>query len=226
MKISDSDWVELESFLSGIGYRGSVTGSPEFRVECLRFLEILQVKNRELNLTSIRDPDAAFWKHLADSLALLCLEPLGNLVDWGSGGGLPGIPLALARKFSSGDGKLLFVDSVGKKIRAVEEFCHELGLEACSCAIGRGEDLIRTGKLSGMSAVVMRAVAPPDRAVKWLNASISHWIFFLGPTQRAEWERQLPAAKRKGFSLSLEKQFSLPRNYGERFLIRLSTGST
>jgi 16S rRNA (guanine527-N7)-methyltransferase len=192
----------------------------------MRFLELLLKKNEVVNLTAVRDLENAFWKHLADSLSVLCWEPLGALCDWGSGGGLPGIPLALVRKHRGDDSPVVFLDSVAKKIRAIEEFSGALGLRRVRHCVGRGEELIKTGQLADIQTVVMRAVAPPERAVHWLSPRIPHWIFFLGPSQRELWEKALPRLSSKGLAINAEKRFSLPRGQGERFLLRLSKCST
>jgi 16S rRNA (guanine527-N7)-methyltransferase len=226
MSFSEKSWLELDNFLVGLGVEPGLSQSEGFKADCLRFLELLLKKNESLNLTAIRDPEAAFWKHLADSLALLSLEPLGDLVDWGSGGGFPGIPLALARKWLGFEGRVVFVDSVGKKIRAVEEFCQALGLKDVSFLVGRGENLSRSGGLRGVKSVVMRAVAPPERAARWLDPRIPQWIFFAGPMQMAEWQNSASFLRKKGFSLFFAKEFSLPQGHGRRALVQVSTSST
>jgi 16S rRNA (guanine527-N7)-methyltransferase len=75
---------------------------PGGREKLLLFCELLQKWNRTYNLTAIRDPLKMVSHHLLDSLAVLPHLPLppegkGRLADVGSGGGLPGIPLAIAR---------------------------------------------------------------------------------------------------------------------------------
>lgn len=226
MNPQSPEWEILSQFLRGLGYGGPVLNSHEFRGECLRYLSLLRKKNEELNLTAVKDLESAFWKHLADSLALLSLEPLGELLDWGSGGGLPGIPMALARKFTGDAERVLFLDSVGKKMRAVEEFTQALELPRTKTLIGRGENLLRSGSLQSVRTVVMRAVAPPERAVKWLDPRIPQWIFFLGPSQREAWESERATVRRKGMDIYEEKTFSLPHGLGERCLMRVSTRST
>ena len=93
-------------------------------------------------------------------------------------------------------------------------------------SIGRGEELIQNGSFSSVNTVVMRAVAPPERAVKWLHAGVANWIFFLGPSQREAWEKELSTAAKKGLSLKEEKHFFLPHEQGERILFWLSKRST
>lgn len=68
----------------------------EAQQKLLAHLELLAKWNRTYNLTAIRDPEKMITHHLLDSLATLPHLPAGALADVGSGGGLPGIPIAIA----------------------------------------------------------------------------------------------------------------------------------
>lgn len=175
-----------------------------------------------MNLTALRDAELGFWKHLVDSLTLLQMESLGAVVDWGSGGGLPGIPLALARRARGDQTPVHFLDSVGKKIRAVEEFGQALNLEQSRYFNGRGEDLIKAHQLNGVDTVVMRAVAPAERAVLWLNRSIPRWVYLLGPQQLDLWRAQEKKARSKGFQFGKVASFELPHGHGQRVIMELT----
>jgi 16S rRNA G527 N7-methylase RsmG len=227
MTLPESAWLEAEEFLRDLGCPGFPYGKAAFRDEAEKFLEILLAKNEELNLTGAKDVETLFWKHLVDSLAVLAMPDLGVTVDWGCGGGFPGIPLALARKHAGDSTPVWFVDSVGKKVRAVEEFCTELGLTAQTKGfVGRGEELIGSGTLRDVRTVMMRAVAPAERAGKWVDAAIPNWLYFLGPRQREEWTRELPKLERKKMKLRDERRFTLPRGLGQRCFLRVSKSST
>lgn len=221
MRISAEQWIEIQGFLGRVGDPLGFAQGKHLREDLSLYLSLLLQKNTEVNLTAIRDPEAAVWKHIADSLALAQWEPLGAVLDWGSGGGMPGIPLALARR-GVGDTKSVdFLDSVGKKIKAVEGFARDLGLEGCRFFLGRGEDLCKQGVLTGVDTVLMRAVAPAERAVHWLHPSLPRWVLLLGPQQRELWlaeERRLQA---KGFRFGREASFELPQNHGQRVLLEL-----
>jgi 16S rRNA (guanine527-N7)-methyltransferase len=88
---------------------------------------LLLEANRKLNLTAARDP-AAVAAHVADALTLAG-DVDGELVDIGSGGGLPGIPLALASGFP-----VTLVDAVGKKVAFLERALATLGLAGTALA--------------------------------------------------------------------------------------------
>jgi 16S rRNA (guanine(527)-N(7))-methyltransferase RsmG len=226
MKIEARDWAEALEFFGSIGAHNPVLSSPDFQKQSIQYLELLLQKNQEVNLTGAKDLSTAFWKHLVDSLALLSLGDLGTLVDWGSGGGLPGVPLALARKHSGDSRKVHFVDSVGKKIRAIEEFCVALELPNACGHIGRGELLLRSGSLGPVDTVVMRAVAPAERAYHWVSNHASQWILFLGPNQVQDWKAYGPRLLKAKMKIDDQKTFHLPRDLGERVLLRISKSST
>ena len=77
----------------------------------IEYLELLVKWNKAYNLTAVRDPSEMISKHLLDSLAVLPYVGEGLIADVGSGAGLPGIPLALARPQT----KFVLLDSNGKK---------------------------------------------------------------------------------------------------------------
>jgi 16S rRNA (guanine(527)-N(7))-methyltransferase RsmG len=226
MSLPETAWAEAASFLSRTGYGGDVLSNLDFRAACIDYLKLLLRKNEEVNLTGAKDLETLFWKHLVDSLAILVMPDLGITADWGCGGGLPGIPLALVRKHTGVETPVFFVDSVAKKVRAVEEFCQALDLKNTQGFVGRGEDLIRGGTLHSVQSVVMRAVAPADRAWKWVSPEVAHWVFFLGPRQREEWAAVLPRLAQKKMEVRDELAFALPLQLGERCLMRISKRST
>jgi 16S rRNA (guanine(527)-N(7))-methyltransferase RsmG len=220
--IKEAQWSEAAAFLGGLGISHNLLGAQAFKKDLGKYLEMLLRKNEEVNLTALRDPDTAFWKHLVDSLTILQWEDLGNVVDWGSGGGLPGIPLALARR-SEGEGATVdFLDSVGKKVRAIQEFGEGLGLSQSRYLNGRGEDLIKAGQLAEVETIVMRAVAPAERAVGWLNRAVPRWVFLLGPQQLDLWMLEEKKVRKKGFGFFRQAAFELPHGHGQRVLLELT----
>ena len=92
-----------------------------------RYVDLLLAANRRVNLTRVVEPEGIARDHLLDALAALpFLEASAaqRVIDLGSGGGVPAIPLALARP----DVTWTLVDSVGKKAEALRGFVAELGL--------------------------------------------------------------------------------------------------
>jgi len=91
----------------------------------LDYLALLQRWNRAYNLTAIRTPEAMVPRHLLDSLALVpFLDGLDTLADLGTGPGLPGIPLALARPSLH----VTLIEANGKKARFLREVARTLSL--------------------------------------------------------------------------------------------------
>ncbi len=93
-----------------------------------RFADLMEAKNKVLNLTNIRDRATFMVKQILNSLMLdqfVDFKSGMSVADLGTGGGFPGIPLAIAHP----EVQFLLVDSVQKKIRAVEEFADQLGLK-------------------------------------------------------------------------------------------------
>jgi 16S rRNA (guanine527-N7)-methyltransferase len=93
-----------------------------------RFLGLLLEATQKVNLTGIRDPEEAWMRHLFDALTILSvIGPLpegSTIADVGSGGGVPGIPLAIVRP----DWQVTCIESTGKKCDFLTEACKLLGL--------------------------------------------------------------------------------------------------
>jgi 16S rRNA (guanine527-N7)-methyltransferase len=109
---------------------------PEARTRLLRYLGLLQKWNRVYNLTAIRQPGRLVSHHLLDSLAVLPYLPGPTLVDVGTGAGLPGIPIAIARP----DWQVVLMDSNHKKGAFLRQAVIELGLANAQVALTRAEE--------------------------------------------------------------------------------------
>ncbi|MCC4114461.1 16S rRNA (guanine(527)-N(7))-methyltransferase RsmG [Aromatoleum toluclasticum] len=111
----------LESGLAAMG----LDLPPEVRAKLLAFAALLAKWNKVYNLTSIRDAGQMLTHHLLDSLAVLPqLAGIERLADVGSGGGLPGIPLAIATQALA----ITSIETVNKKASFQQQAKIELGL--------------------------------------------------------------------------------------------------
>jgi 16S rRNA G527 N7-methylase RsmG len=217
-------WEEGFSFLATNGIEFSSSEKMGLRADCERFLSLLAKKNEVLNLTAIRSEEEAFGKHLVDSLLLLSFEPMSGVLDWGTGGGFPGIPYILGKKQKGEIPFVIFLDSVGKKIRAVEEFLIELDLVSYGkCVNERGEVYLKMSPLPLVDSVVMRAVAPTVRAKQWISfpKGLKRWVLFLGPQQLGLWQAEEKYLGKRGIVFGSLKTFSLPHEMGSRHLLEL-----
>ena len=99
------------------------------------YLALLDKWNRVYNLTAVRETERMVSHHLLDSLAIVPYVETGRVLDVGSGGGLPGIPLAIARP----DLQVTLIDSVAKKTAFLLQAKAELRLDNVSVVTGRVE---------------------------------------------------------------------------------------
>ncbi|MBL8419220.1 MAG: 16S rRNA (guanine(527)-N(7))-methyltransferase RsmG [Dechloromonas sp.] len=107
------------------------------QLKLLAFRDLLLKWNRTYNLTALRDPQQAISHHLLDALAILPHVGASPLLDVGSGGGLPGIPLAIARP----DLAVTLVDAVQKKATFLQQVAIELGLKNVAVHHARVEEM-------------------------------------------------------------------------------------
>lgn len=156
--------------------------SPTQRTQLLTYLELLQRWNATYNLTAIRDPFAMVDKHLLDSLAVLPHVDARSIGDIGSGAGLPGIPLAIARPAM----KVALLESAGKKARFLREVQRALGLDNVGVFNGRAE---HWRPAEAPDAAIARAVATLDEltslAQPWLAPGGTFYAM-KGPGYEAE----------------------------------------
>jgi 16S rRNA (guanine527-N7)-methyltransferase len=153
----------IEAFLQ----RSPLSLSSHQKELLVRYVRELLLWNEKVNLISRRDVDRVWEGHILHSLGpILVLEiPAGTrFLDLGTGGGLPGIPMAVAH----GALQVTLLDSIQKKTHALGAIIEELQLSGVQIATGRAEDLGRSSPHnSAYDAVVSRAVAPLKDLVAW-----------------------------------------------------------
>lgn len=144
----------LEQLLTEWDQSSLLDAFEHYAAELLRW-------NRAKQLTTIRDRESIFDRHFHDSLQAACLIPTGSvLVDIGTGAGLPGIPLALARP----DLQVHLVESVQRKVSFLRHIRRQLALENLDIHACRAEQL---GSLHAQADVVSaRALADIPRLLE------------------------------------------------------------
>ncbi|PID87544.1 16S rRNA (guanine(527)-N(7))-methyltransferase RsmG [Candidatus Gracilibacteria bacterium] len=135
-----------------------------------KFLDLFIEKNSQINLSAIRKVEDIIEKHFIDSIMLnVFLDLKGNVGDVGTGGGFPLIPLAITNKNVNFTG----IDSVGKKLKAIDEFVLKLGLKNIVTLNGRCEELGKDLKYRETFDYVL------SRATAFMPTLIEYTIPFL-----------------------------------------------
>lgn len=123
------------------------------------YLDALLLANQSFNLTSISERGEAWSKHILDSLSLLPhlsrLEPGAQVVDVGSGGGLPGLPLAIALPSL----RFTLLEATAKKARFLAETASTLGLRNVQVANERAENFGQGAGRERFDAATSRALS-------------------------------------------------------------------
>ncbi len=133
-------------------------------VQRARFAQLLPLYrewNEKINVISRKDIDALYERHVLHALAIARVVrflPGASILDLGTGGGIPGIPLAILLPETN----FLLVDGVGKKIHVVEEIVQALELHNVRAMQARAETLGEK-----FDFVITRGVAPLDKLLLW-----------------------------------------------------------
>jgi 16S rRNA (guanine527-N7)-methyltransferase len=187
--------------------------SAEQQGKLMDYLALMFKWNSVYNLTSLRDPMQMVTHHLLDSLAAVpAFAGAKNVLDVGSGGGLPGIVLAIVRP----DMKVSMIDTVHKKTAFLTQVKAELGLANVTIYTARVEQLQVSDKFD---VITSRAFADLSDFVNWsshLLAEQGRYIALKGVAPQEEQQR-LPTAWR----VSGVEPLQVPRLGAERHLVHI-----
>ena len=172
--------------------------------------------NRSIRLTSITDPLEVAVKHVADSLLLLQFAPFpGRLLDFGSGAGYPGIPLAL---YLPGT-RVTLLDASVKKCAFLSRVRAMLELSNVEVVHGKADPANRL-KLPPQDHIVTRATVPPSEGIRLLSPYLAdggRFLFMMGPGGKGKDATNLPG------KVIRRERFRLPREMGEREILEIET---
>ena len=188
--------------------------SAEQQQKLLAFRDLLLKWNKTYNLTALRDPAQAISHHLLDSLAILPHVGSGNLLDVGSGGGLPGIPLAIAKP----ELPVSMVDTVQKKTTFLQQAVIELALRNVSVHHARVEET--QGQYAQISSRAFAEIGLFISLTRHLLAPGGRWLAMKGVRPDDEL-KALPA----DITVEAIIPLTVPGLDAERHLIILKAGS-
>ena len=149
---------------------------PPAETKLLNFLELLEKWNKTYNLTAVRDPEQMVPRHLLDSLSVLPYLHGLRVLDIGTGAGLPGIPLALARP----DLEFTLLDSNAKKTRFATQALHELGLNNVAVVQERVEKFHPAEKFDTLIARAFASIPDMLAASRHLCAPNGRFLVMKG----------------------------------------------
>lgn len=142
-----------------------------------RMCELYREWNEKINVVSRKDIDNLYEHHILHSLAIYeymirkgLAQPGLSVLDLGTGGGFPGIPLATVMP----DSHFTLCDSIAKKIRVAQAVADGLGLENVTCINARAETLA-----GPFDWVVSRAVTSLDAFYPWVKGKFTNGILYL-----------------------------------------------
>jgi 16S rRNA (guanine527-N7)-methyltransferase len=128
------------------------------------YARLLATEGTVRGMIGPREVPRLWERHLLNSAAIASLVPVGaRVVDVGSGAGLPGIPLALARP----DLTVTLLEPLARRVAFLTECVRRLGLERVTVVRGRAEEGPIRRQLGGADVVTARAVAPLDKLAGW-----------------------------------------------------------
>ena len=178
--------------------------------QLLAFLALLAKWNKAFNLTAVRDEQDMVSRQLLDSLSILPFVTTRHLLDVGAGGGLPGIPLAIARP----ETQFTLLDSNGKKARFLRQVVLELGLRNVS-VIHRRAEVYQPRDL--FTQISSRAFSALDNLTTWCDHLLAGNGEFIA--MKGQYPADEVAALGRGWQVNASHQLTVPNDDGERHVL-------
>ena len=176
----------------------------------LRYLELLNKWNKAYNLTAVRNPEDMLYRHLVDSLSVVPWVRGQQIIDVGTGPGLPGIPLAILFP----DTHFTLLDSNGKKTRFLTQSKLELGLSNITVVHGRAEEFQPE---KPFDQVISRAFSAIENMVNWCGHLVDEQGQFLA--MKGLFPEEELSSLPEGYKVENSHVLDVPGCDGERHLI-------
>ena len=143
-----------------------LTANSQQVVQIQQYIKLLLTWNEKINLTAIRDPLEILYRHFCESMYATVAVPVenGRLADVGSGGGFPGVPIAILRP----QVQIFLIESNLKKATFLAEVVRELGLTGVRVLVNRYEDV--SEDVAPLDYVCSRAVGEFKPFLEWAGS--------------------------------------------------------
>jgi 16S rRNA (guanine527-N7)-methyltransferase len=213
----------LEVWQETCGWQPNTQQLQQFQ----NFFDLIVLANKSLNLTRILEPEDFWEKHLWDSLQPVLCQPdlTGPVIDLGTGGGFPGLPIAIAQP----DWAVTVMDSTAKKIRFIESGLETLELKRVRTVIDRTETLARHPQQRGhYQLATIRAVAEASVCAEYALPFLAvggRALLYRGQWSAAETESLSTAVTQLGAKVLNISQYTTPLTNSLRHCIYLQQES-
>ena len=194
---------------------GKIQAFEEYRTLILGY-------NKIMDITNITDEEDMYIKHFIDSLYLDksgLISSANSLIDIGTGGGFPGIPLKILYPHL----ELTLLDSLNKRVNFLTDVIDQMKLDKTKAIHGRAEELARNPSYREMyDLATSRAVAPLNTLIEYSLAFVKiggYFIAMKGPNYDDELSEARDAINTMGGMLKKVVNYSLPYGYGDRSII-------
>lgn len=186
--------------------------SDKQQQQLVDYVLLMDKWNKAYNLTSVRDPKQMMVKHILDSLAIVPFLDGNNIIDVGTGPGLPDMPLAIAFP----DKSFTLLDSLGKRVRFMTQCVHTLGLTNVTPVQSRVEE--HNGD-TPYDIVLSRAFASLKDMLHWCQHLVDSEGQFLA--LKGQFPQDEIDEVSDYFHVSKTENLTVPNLVGERHLVWL-----